>query len=465
MLFNSGAFAVFLPIVFLVYWCLRGEPRRWWLLAASYFFYGWWDWRFTGLLAVHTLVDYACAIGIDRKRGCPAAKRFLLLSVTINLIVLGLFKYFNFFRESTIGLLAAFGLRADVPTLNVILPLGISFYTFQTMSYTIDVYRGMKPERNVRDFALSIACFAHLVAGPIVRARDLMPQFKLERSFSEVDFSGAVYRLFRGLFKKMVVADMLALYVDAVFATPADYRGASAWIALYSYAFQIYMDFSGYTDVALACANLFGFKFSENFDRPYLATTPSEFWRRWHISLSTWLRDYLYIPLGGSRASRWLTIRNLMLTMALGGLWHGAAWTFVAWGIYHAALLSGEHLLKSKNRANAAGTTSFLLRIVSTLGMFHLTCLGWLLFRAADWSNVQAMLGSLFDFSPSELHGRRVLVLLVLCAVSHLPWKRAALGEWFRRLPAVGQGLMAAACTWSLLLFSPAVRPFIYFQF
>jgi len=464
MLFNSGAFAIFLPLVFVVYWSLRGDARRWWLLAASYFFYGWWDWRFTGLLAVHTLIDFGCALGIDRRRESPGAKRFLLLSIVTNLSVLGIFKYLNFFRNSFVGACAAFGWHVDAPTLHIILPLGVSFYTFQTMSYTIDVYRGMRPERNVRDFALSISCFAHLVAGPIVRARDLMPQFKVEHRFADIDLSGAVYRLFRGLFKKMVVADLLALYVDKVFAEPSGYRGASAWIALYAYAFQIYMDFSGYTDVALACANLFGFRFAENFDRPYLATSPSDFWRRWHMSLSTWLRDYLYIPLGGSRGTHRQTIRNLLITMALGGLWHGASWTFVAWGLYHGILLSGQRLFGSRP-TRFFSDVSFPTRLLKTVAMFHLSCLGWLLFRASDWSNAWEMLRGLFDFSASELHGKRVLIVIALCAVAHIPWRTSSVRDWFRRAPAWGQGALAAMCTWSLLLLSPAARPFIYFQF
>lgn len=463
MLFNSGAFAIFLPLVFVVYWTLRGGARRWWLLAASYFFYAWWDWRFVGLLIVHTLTDYAFALLIEGRRASLSGKRFLVASLTANLGVLCAFKYFNFFRDSLAAMFASIGWHADLPTLNFILPLGISFYTFQTMSYTIDVYRGLPAERNIRDFALSIACFAHLVAGPIVRARDLMPQFKIEHRFADVDFSGVAYRLFRGLFKKMVVADMLALYVDSVFAAPGEYRGASAWIALYAYAFQIYMDFSGYSDVALACANLFGLKFTENFDRPYLAQSPSEFWRRWHISLSTWLRDYLFIPLGGSRGRAILTTRNLVITMALGGLWHGAAWTFVIWGIFHALLLCAQRAASSILRLNASPTLP--TRILKTIFMFHAICLGWLFFRASDWANVQVMLASLFDFTPAELRGKRVLMLILCCAIAHLPGEKLALGNAIRKLPALGQGAFAALCLWTLLLISPAVRPFIYFQF
>jgi len=467
MLFNSAAFAVFLPVMLILYWSLHRSLRRWALLLGSYVFYSWWDWRFTALLVAHTFVDWRCALAINRRRGRPGARRFLLLSVATNLSVLAVFKYLHFFRDSVATALAALGFPSDLPALNIVLPLGISFYTFQTMSYTIDVYRGLPPERSLRDFALSIACFAHLVAGPIVRARDLIPQFKIERRFAEIDLSAAVYRLFRGLFKKMVIADTLALYVDAVFADPGAYPGFSAWIALYAYAFQIYMDFSGYTDVALGAANLMGLRFPENFDRPYIAASPSEFWRRWHMTLSTWLRDYLYIPLGGSRMGKLLTIRNLFLTMSLGGLWHGAAWTFVAWGVYHGVLLTGERLLTGGvgRRVPELEPQPLSYRVLRVLLMFHLTCFGWLLFRSQDWSTVRLMLVSLTDFSAGEIHGKRIAVIVMLCALAHLGGVWRPLCEGFARLPSLGQGALAAMCMWTLLLLSPNARPFIYFQF
>jgi alginate O-acetyltransferase complex protein AlgI len=323
MLFNSPAFALFLPVMLLLYWSLRGMPRRWALLAGSYFFYSVWDWRFTGLLIISTLVDYACGLALERRSATGPRKRIVAVSVVTNLGILAGFKYFNFFRDSAAGLLTACGMSVNWPLLDVILPMGISFYTFQSLSYTIDVYRGMPAERSLTAFATYVSCFPQLVAGPIMRARDLLPQLNREATPADADWSGGVFRIFRGLLKKMVVADSLGIYVDMVFHDPGDFSGISCWIALYAYAFQIYMDFSGYTDVALGAGRMLGLRLSENFSLPYLAQSPAEFWHRWHITLSTWLRDYLYIPLGGSRGSRSKTMRNLFLTMALGGLWHG----------------------------------------------------------------------------------------------------------------------------------------------
>ncbi len=465
MLFNSAAFAVFLPVMLAVYWSLRGSARRWALLLGSYFFYSWWDWRFTGLLLLSTVVDWGCALAIDRRTDAAVRKRFLSVSVVANLGILAAFKYFNFFRDSAAAVFTALGVHAHLPILDVALPAGISFYTFQTMSYTIDVYRGMKPERSLRDFALFVTCFPQLVAGPIVRASDFLPQLTKDRRFEDVDLSGGIYRLFRGLFKKMVVADTLAVYVDAVFASPGDYPGFSAWIALYAYAFQIYMDFSGYSDVAIGVGRLLGLRFAENFDRPYRATSPSDFWRRWHITLSTWLRDYLYIPLGGSRLGKVLTVRNLFITMTLGGLWHGAAWTFVVWGVYHGALLAVERWVRGDRPRTDERPQPASYRALRIIVMFHLTCLGWLLFRSPDWETVRIMFDGLFDFSGGEVRGLRVLLIVLACWIAHLQpvWKD--MQERFARLPSFGQGALAAMCMWTLLLLSPNARPFIYFQF
>ncbi len=462
MLFDSPAFALFLPLMLLLYWGTQGNARRWTLLAGSYFFYGWWDWRFCSLLALSTLVDYGCGLAIPR---LSSPRRAVWISVVANLGVLATFKYFNFFRDSAASLLSSLGFSANLPMLDVVLPLGISFYTFQTMSYTIDVYRGAKPERNLLNFALYVSCFPQLVAGPIVRAKDFLPQLATDRDFERVDVSQGVFRLFRGLFKKVVIANALAMYVDAVFAEPSVYAGVGTWIALYAYAFQIYMDFSGYTDVAIGVGHLLGLRFPENFNSPYLAASPSEFWRRWHITLSTWLRDYLYIPLGGSRGTRWLTGRNLMITMALGGLWHGAAWTFIAWGVYHGLLLASERLLFGAVRRNATRDPALGTHILSVLVMFHLNCFGWLLFRSPDWTSVLSMLKAMTDFSGNEAHGIRVLLIVLVCATSHILPMIRSLPDRFARLPAFGQGALAAVCMWSILLLGPQGKPFIYFQF
>ncbi len=462
MLFDSPAFALILPLMLLLYWGLKGNARRWVLLGGSYFFYGWWDWRFCSLLALSTLVDYGCGLSLPRS---SSPRRVLGISTAANLGILATFKYFNFFRDSTASLLASFGWTVDFPLLDVALPMGISFYTFQTMSYTIDVYRGATPERNLINFALFVSCFPQLVAGPIVRAGDLLPQLRDDRRFDGVDVSAGVFRIFRGLFKKMVVADALAVYVDAVFADPSAYAGVGAWIGMYAYAFQIYMDFSGYTDVAIGVGHMLGLRFPENFDSPYLAVSPSDFWRRWHITLSTWLRDYLYIPLGGSRGGPNRTVRNLMITMALGGLWHGAAWTFVAWGVFHGLLLTGERLLFGSNRRAASGEAPIVRRVVAILVMFHLTCLGWLLFRAQEWQTIPAMLSAMLDFSAGEVRGLRIGILVLACMIAHAHPLIRTLPERFARVPALGQGALAALCMWSLLLLGADGKPFIYFQF
>jgi alginate O-acetyltransferase complex protein AlgI len=471
MLFNSPVFALFLPVMLAVYWSLHGRARRAALLIGSYFFYAWWDWRFLSLLLISTMVDYSCgrAMGrraeeTDQAKGGHGRRRFLILSIVTNLGILGTFKYFDFFRDSAVTLLGGLGIDASVPTLNLILPMGISFYTFQTMSYTIDVYRGEKPERSLLSFAIFVACFPQLVAGPIMRARNFLPQIKGKQRLTGGDFSLGTFLIFRGLFKKMIVADMLGLYVDEVFRNPAGYAGISCWVSLYAYAFQIYMDFSGYTDVAIGVGRLLGLKLTENFNRPYLAVSPADFWRRWHITLSTWLRDYLYIPLGGSRVGKWLTTRNLFITMALGGLWHGAAWTFVAWGVYHGVLLVIQRLLGRRDPA-AVNAQPLPIRILKIAGMFHLTCIGWLLFRAPDWATVHLMASRLIDFSPGEIQGKRAAIVVALCMLAHLLPQMRTLGEQFKKLPALGQGVAAGLCLWALLLLAPGVKPFVYFQF
>jgi len=465
MLFDSPAFALFLPLMLLLYWGLKGDARRWALLLGSYFFYGWWDWRFCGLLGLSTVVDFLCAAAIGRSTQAASRKRILCISVVMNLGLLATFKYFNFFRDSAAAMLSTLGLHADLPVLNLVLPAGISFYTFQTMSYVIDVYRGEHSEPSLLNFALFVSCFPQLVAGPIVRARDFLPQLQSDRCFDEVDISSGVYRLFRGLFKKMVVADSLGLYVDVVFANPTAYSGVGAWIGLYAYAFQIYMDFSGYTDIAIGAGRLLGLRLAENFDSPYLAVSPSDFWRRWHITLSTWLRDYLYIPLGGSRQSTGRTMRNLMITMTLGGLWHGAAWTFVAWGVYHGLLLVGERVLWGPRRRTTAAQSGLGVHVLSVVAMFHLTCLGWLLFRSPNWQTVLAMLRAMTDFSAGETHGMRIAVVVALCTIAQAVPLIRTLPQRFARIPAFAQGALAGACMWSLLLLSPEGKPFIYFQF
>ncbi len=339
MLFNSAEFALFMVVVYGAYLVLEHKWQNRMLLAASYVFYGAWNWRFLSLILISTALDYVCGMRVYRAERPARRKLFLFLSVFGNLSILGFFKYFNFFAEGLTELLNSFGFVVRPYLTDIVLPIGISFYTFQTLSYTIDIYRGkLKPTRNVVDFALFVAFFPQLVAGPIERARNLLPQISSRRTLKADWFYEGCYLIFWGLFQKMVVADNLAKLVDPIFGR-LEYTAGEVLLVMYAFSFQILCDFAGYSNIARGVARLLGFEIMVNFRLPYFATNPQDFWRRWHISLSSWLRDYVYIPLGGGRKNGITTCRNLLVTMLLGGLWHGAAWTFVFWGVYHAILL------------------------------------------------------------------------------------------------------------------------------
>jgi len=345
MLFNSISFFFFVPIVLLGVRLLPGTQRQRWLLLASYFFYGSWDWRFLALILFTTAVDYWIAHRIHRSDDPDERRRALLVSVCVNLGVLGFFKYFNFFIDSAAALLEAAGLHASLPALQIILPVGISFYTFQSMSYVIDVYRrDTVPAQTFVLYALYVSYFPQLVAGPISRVGDLMPQLAAPSRVTADRVNFGLCLILIGLAKKVLIADMLAPEVDRIFADPESQSSGMLLRGAYFFAFQIYCDFSAYSDIARGVSEFFGVRLMINFEQPYLSRSITEFWRRWHISLSSWLRDYLYIPLGGNRLGAAKTYRNLMLTMLIGGLWHGAAWTFVAWGAWHGALLALERL-------------------------------------------------------------------------------------------------------------------------
>ncbi len=345
MFFDTPIFFVFLAAVVLVYWRLSWRAQNALLLVASYFFYGWWDWRFLILILLSTIVDYHCAHWINQSTN-PHRRRILLaLSLAVNLGFLGFFKYFNFFQDSLIHVLKALGISYVNPTvLSILLPPGISFYTFQEVAYIVDVYhRRLKPADRLVDYALFISLFPHLIAGPIQRPSHLLPQVQNERTFDARSFFDGLMLIVFGLFRKCVVADNCALLANAAFSGRLGEPSIPVIaIGTYAFAWQIYGDFSGYSDIARGSAQLMGFHFMVNFRQPYLATSLQDFWRRWHISLSTWLRDYLYIPLGGNRHGEATTYRNLLLTMVIGGLWHGANWTFVAWGAIHGAVLAFE---------------------------------------------------------------------------------------------------------------------------
>jgi D-alanyl-lipoteichoic acid acyltransferase DltB (MBOAT superfamily) len=471
MLFNSWIFLPFLLIVLLLYRFLPHRAQNVMLLVASYFFYACWDWRFLGLLLTSTTCDWLLARAISRETTRQGARKWVVCSVAINLVFLGFFKYFNFFIDSANTLVQSLGFPGWGFGLSVILPVGISFYTFQSISYIVDVYRGeIEPAKNPIDFALFVAFFPHMVAGPIMPSRQLLPQLQHQRRTTREQVRAGLWLILFGFFKKVVVGDNLAPIANNVFAVSSAASGATVLIGVYAFALQIYCDFSGYTDIARGVAKLLGIELMVNFNRPYIAENPSDFWRRWHISLSQWLRDYLYIPLGGSRDGGLKTYRNLMITMVLGGLWHGAAWNFVLWGAYHGLLLiihraatTEFHLWTSKSRLSS---------LASRVLMFHAVCYGWLLFRANSFEQIRnftAALGSgLFDVFNSARVGSTIVIALGAATLWSLEaWARNADDPeknpgWRLGAGALVCSLMFAAI---VLLAPPIAQTFIYFQF
>jgi len=470
MTFVSFEFCVLFGLVFLTYWSTGRRTQNLILLVASYVFYGWWDWRFLSLIAASTVLDWVVSLGIDRSHSPGRRRALILVSLVANLTLLGFFKYFNFFTESFKAMLEGFGLggAADLPTLEIILPVGISFYTFQTLSYTIDVYRGqLKACRSLVDFSLYVSFFPQLVAGPIERATHFLPQIYRDRTLTWDQVARGSYLILFGCFKKLAVADGVSPFVDAVFADSGA-RGGEVLLAVYLFAFQIYADFSAYSDIARGTSKLLGFDLMVNFRVPYFSSNPSEFWRRWHISLSSWLRDYLYIPLGGNRRGRVRTYGNLMLTMLLGGLWHGAAWNFVLWGAYQGALLCGFRLWMGDAPARPSG--SWPWRLVKIFLFFQLVCFGWLLFRCDSFAAC-LQFGSRILIEPFEsldLPGMSPLVwaslaLLIFCDFQEY---RVDDARWYERWPLVIRcGLYAVLLVLALGGLLHRSNAFIYFQF
>lgn len=407
MLFNSLQFAAFFAVVYSAYLMLSHRWQNRMLLVASYVFYGAWDYRFLSLLMLSTVVDYFAARGIEDSPS-PTVRRVLIwVSLGFNLTLLGFFKYFGFFVESMEQLLSYFMDDVSLLRLNIVLPVGISFYTFQTMSYTIDVYRrDLKASRSLLDFALFVSLFPQLVAGPIERATHLLPQVQAPRRVTWEGISEGIYLTLWGLFLKVFVADNLSGIANAVYNLDHTPNGAATMVATYAFAFQIYGDFAGYSNIARGISKMMGFDLMVNFNLPYFAVNPSDFWRRWHISLSTWLRDYLYIPLGGNRQGGWYTYRNLWLTMLIGGLWHGAAWNFIIWGAYQGGMLAihryFEPVLKRVLSPKNA-LLSVVFKVAIILIFFQFTCIGWLIFRARSAEQIGEMLWSLA--SPYTLTG------------------------------------------------------------
>lgn len=471
MVFNSFAFAVFFAIVLLAYYSLRWRSQNLLLLVASYFFYGWWDARFTILLAVSTIVDYVAAIRIADSCN-PRVRRIALgVSVCTNFGILGFFKYFNFFSDSAARLLSAFGLGASWPTLQIVLPVGISFYTFQTLSYTIDVYRGqLEPTRAFTTFALYVSFFPQLVAGPIERASRLLPQLGRRRHVSVTDVEAGVLLILLGFFKKVGIADVAGMLCDVVYRYPERMSAMTLLLGVYLFSIQIYCDFSGYTDIARGVARLLGIKLMRNFEQPYFSVSITEFWRRWHISLSSWLRDYLYIPLGGNRRGNVRTYFNLMTTMLLGGLWHGASWTFVVWGGLHGVYLSAHKFLRGKDREERpASRLSMCLACFLT---FHLVAFTWVFFRNTSFTGaVRYVTGILVWRNGKEWIGEFDVVrvgvpVLVLVA---LEWfqNRSGSHTVLLEVAPVVRGVVYGTLIVMIFLFGAGdgETPFIYFQF
>ena len=417
MVFNSLHFVWFFLVVYAAYRVLPHRAQNWLLLAASYYFYAAWDWRFLGLLIASTIVDYSCAILLGRTAAPARRRTILILSLAFNLTMLGFFKYFNFFAENLTTVFSAMGWQLDFVTVRVLLPIGISFYTFMTMSYVIDVYRReIQPTHDLLDFAVFIAFFPHLVAGPILRAARLLPQIDSPRHITSAQMRDGLWLIAWGYLQKVFVADNLAPLANAVFDPAAHPTGINVLVGTYAFAFQIYGDFAGYSNIARGTSKLMGIELIENFRFPYFVRTPQEFWRHWHISLSTWLRDYLYIPLGGNRGTAWRTRLNLFVTMVLGGLWHGAAWTFILWGVYQGLLLI---VYREAQRLRVAEEwllgPSRLARVLGWAAMFHLVCYGWLIFRARTAGQIGTLTARLFtDFAPASLDVRGLLAPFLL---------------------------------------------------
>ena len=482
MLFNSIDFAIFLPIVFLLYWFVANKNlklQNFLIVVASYLFYGWWDWRFLSLILFSTLIDYSVGIRLSKQDNISKRKILLWISILVNLGFLGFFKYYNFFLDNFITAFSFFGTPINVKGLNIILPVGISFYTFQTLSYTIDVYkRKLEPTKDFIAFTAFVSFFPQLVAGPIERATHLLPQFHKRRKFDYALAVDGMRQILWGLFKKIVIADNCAEFANQIFNNSADMNGSTLVLGAIFFTFQIYGDFSGYSDIAIGTSRLFGFNLKQNFAFPYFSRDISEFWRRWHISLSTWFRDYLYIPLGGSRGGTWMKIRNTFIIFVVSGFWHGANWTFIVWGALN-ALYFLPLLLTNNNRNNletvAKGKLFPNLKELSFMLLtFGLTVFAWIFFRADNIGHAISYISKILSSSlfsiPKFTDMRGGLTTIILVAIFVLvEWKGregqyaiAHLGiKWKRPL----RYAMYYAIIIAIFHFGGKEQQFIYFQF
>lgn len=477
MLFNSFEFALFLPIVFILYWFVFGKNLRLqniFIVAISYLFYGWWDWRFLLLIALTSGASYLSGTLIEKYRDQKHARVIAASNIILNLLILCTFKYFNFFSENLSKLVSVFGVELDWVTLDFLLPVGISFYTFQALSYTIDVYkRKLEPTHDVVSFFAYVSFFPQLVAGPIERATNLLPQFYRSRSFDYVKAVDGMRQILWGLFKKIVIADNCASIANRIFDNPVDQSGSTLLLGAIYFTFQIYGDFSGYSDIAIGTARLFGFNLMQNFNFPYFSRNIAEFWRRWHISLTTWFRDYIYIPLGGSRGSKAKVIRNTFIIFLVSGFWHGANWTFIAWGAYHALLflpllLIGNNRKYTDTVAQNRAMPS-ILELIQMAVTFFLVVIGWVLFRAQSMSAAFEYISGIFSWSlftkPAEIDIYCILFIMLLLLI-----------EWIGRrnlfaihnIPIKYKPIRWAVyilLIWIMIEFGGAQETFIYFQF
>ena len=484
MLFNSIDFAIFLPIVFILYWFVTQKSlkvQNILLLIASYVFYGWWDWRFLSLIIFSSFVDYYIGVSLSKTEKARKRKQLLWISILVNLGFLGFFKYYNFFLENFVEAFRFFGNSINPRALSIILPVGISFYTFQTLSYSIDVYRRkLEPTKDIIAFFAFVSFFPQLVAGPIERATNLLPQFYKKRTFDYTKAVDGLRQILWGLFKKVVIADNAATYANQIFNNYEDYNGSTLLLGAVFFAFQIYGDFSGYSDIAIGTSRLFGFNLKQNFAFPYFSRDIAEFWRRWHISLSTWFRDYLYIPLGGSRGGTWMKIRNTFIIFLVSGFWHGANWTFVAWGFIN-ALYFLPLLLLNKNRVHTTDvvaqnsifpTIKEFFQISIT---FFLTVIAWIFFRAENITTAISYLSKLFSKSLISIPKFDNMTLALVTSILIIFFM---IVEWFGRekqfaiealensFPKIVRWTFYSFIIFLIGMYSQTEEtPFIYFQF
>lgn len=489
MLFNSFDFIFFFPFVVLFYFILPHKVRWAFLLAASYYFYMCWEPFYAILIFISTAISFWAALKMQAALNEKRKLFFLILSLVVSLGILFVFKYFNFSMSALAVMLNIFGFDFTVPSLKILLPVGISFYTFQTLSYSIDVYRGHKSvERHFGIFALYVSFFPQLVAGPIERSTNLLPQFHLKNKFDYFRVTNGLKLMLWGFFKKIVISDRLAIYVSEVYANPENYYGLAIVLATYFFAFQIYCDFSAYSDIAIGSSQVMGYTLMSNFNRPYFSKSVSEFWKRWHISLSTWFRDYLYIPLGGNRCDkkRWLT--NLMIVFLVSGLWHGAGWTFVIWGALHGSYLVVEILTTSFRRhcidKTGIANNHSLLRLIKVIITFHLVCFAWIFFRANTLTDAIFMLKQIvLNFIPSlqimeiirsvthvalGAHGLIIAFGLIgLMEIIHLIQRKGSIRQMISEKPLIVRWLVYYAAIFGIIFLGVIDSPFefIYFQF